>query len=266
MTSAFIVGCGVAGAAYALKGVIHVGGRVAQNEAAMKQAAALGAGIRGAGGVFKMPSFLSFTKHAGGFDAAINRREAALILNCRHVLPTPSSFCPRAHGPPTPPPRRESATKDELKKAHRTIMLLNHPDRGAPEPLALSPLHPANTSTVAPPCHAGGSPFLATKINEAHACQHGHPPLPPPAAPELGPCASSGRVPGGSGRLGSPRGRGRPTGRPIQPLPRVLERTASHVADFVAFDHPGVPLRPGPQLDVGLLVGTPAAPAVRTYM
>ena len=109
MTSAFIVGCGVAGAAYALKGVIHVGGRVAQNEAAMKQAAALGAGIRGAGGVFKMPSFLSFTKHAGGFDAAINRREAALILNCRHVLPTPSSFCTRAHGPPTPPPRRESA-------------------------------------------------------------------------------------------------------------------------------------------------------------
>ena len=89
MTSAFVVGCGVAGAAYALKGVLHVGSKVAQNPEAMKQAAALGAGLKGAGGVFRMPSFMSFTKHAGGFDAAINRREAALILNCRRVLPAP---------------------------------------------------------------------------------------------------------------------------------------------------------------------------------
>ena len=37
---------------------------------------------------------------------------------------------------------KESAPKTKLKEAHRRIMLLNHPDRG-------------------------GSPYLASKINEA---------------------------------------------------------------------------------------------------
>ena len=116
MTSAFAIGCGVAGAAYALKGVLHVGSKLAQNPEAMKQAAALGAGLRGAGSVFKVPSFLSFTKHAGGFDAVMNRREAALILNCRRLLPAqlaavcaraPARACPSTSAaslgvPPTP--------------------------------------------------------------------------------------------------------------------------------------------------------------------
>ena len=57
--------------------------------------------------------------YRGGFDAKMNRREAALILG---VSP--------------------NAQPKKIKDAHKKIMLLNHPDRG-------------------------GSPYLATKINEA---------------------------------------------------------------------------------------------------
>ncbi|KAI9473304.1 hypothetical protein LPJ78_003555 [Coemansia sp. RSA 989] len=56
----------------------------------------------------------------GGFDPKMSKREAALILGVKE----------------------SSMTLDKVKRAHRTIMLRNHPDRG-------------------------GSPFLATKINEA---------------------------------------------------------------------------------------------------
>ncbi|KAI9856236.1 MAG: mitochondrial import inner membrane translocase subunit TIM14 [Vezdaea acicularis] len=58
--------------------------------------------------------------YKGGFESRMNRREAALILQ----LP------------------ERGITKERLRKNHRQLMLLNHPDRG-------------------------GSPYLATKVNEA---------------------------------------------------------------------------------------------------
>ncbi|ELQ44457.1 mitochondrial import inner membrane translocase subunit TIM14 [Pyricularia oryzae] len=58
--------------------------------------------------------------YKGGFENKMNQKEASLILSLNE----------------------RSITKDKVRKAHRTLMLLNHPDRG-------------------------GSPYLATKINEA---------------------------------------------------------------------------------------------------
>mmetsp|Transcript_1740 Transcript_1740/g.2667 ORF Transcript_1740/g.2667 Transcript_1740/m.2667 type:complete len:114 (+) Transcript_1740:177-518(+) len=55
----------------------------------------------------------------GGFESKMNRKEAALILGVR-----------------------ENSSKEQIREAHKKIMLANHPDRG-------------------------GSPFLASKVNEA---------------------------------------------------------------------------------------------------
>ncbi|KAH0943964.1 hypothetical protein BRARA_A03517 [Brassica rapa] len=57
--------------------------------------------------------------YEGGFQAAMTRREAALILGVR-----------------------ESVAAEKVKEAHRRVMVANHPD-------------------------AGGSHYLASKINEA---------------------------------------------------------------------------------------------------
>ncbi|KAJ2897373.1 hypothetical protein MKZ38_004711 [Zalerion maritima] len=58
--------------------------------------------------------------YKGGFETRMTKREASLILSLNE----------------------RAVTKDKVRKAHRTLMLLNHPDRG-------------------------GSPYLATKVNEA---------------------------------------------------------------------------------------------------
>lgn len=65
-------------------------------------------------------SALGKAYYKGGFEKTMNRREAALILETSE----------------------RGITKDMIRKKHRQLMLLNHPDRG-------------------------GSPYLATKINEA---------------------------------------------------------------------------------------------------
>ncbi|KAJ2074710.1 mitochondrial import inner membrane translocase subunit TIM14, partial [Coemansia sp. S100] len=79
-----------------------------------------GAGRAAAGPALK--GVTSVPKHflKGGFDPKMSKREAALILGLKE----------------------SSLTMEKVKKAHRTIMLRNHPDRG-------------------------GSPYMATKINEA---------------------------------------------------------------------------------------------------
>ncbi|KAL8331257.1 hypothetical protein RB593_001954 [Gaeumannomyces tritici] len=58
--------------------------------------------------------------YKGGFEQKMTKKEASLILSLNE----------------------QTITKDKVRKAHRNLMLLNHPDRG-------------------------GSPYLATKVNEA---------------------------------------------------------------------------------------------------
>ncbi|KAG5993910.1 Mitochondrial import inner membrane translocase subunit tim14 [Claviceps lovelessii] len=58
--------------------------------------------------------------YKGGFEPKMTKKEASLILSLSE----------------------RTLTKDKVRKAHRNIMLMNHPDRG-------------------------GSPYLATKVNEA---------------------------------------------------------------------------------------------------
>ncbi|KAI9835110.1 MAG: mitochondrial import inner membrane translocase subunit TIM14 [Sclerophora amabilis] len=75
---------------------------------------------RSRGGVGATAGALGKSYYKGGFEQRMNRREAALILQLSE----------------------RSLSKEKIRKNHRQLMLLNHPDRG-------------------------GSPYLATKVNEA---------------------------------------------------------------------------------------------------
>ncbi|XP_068592755.1 dnaJ homolog subfamily C member 15 [Cebidichthys violaceus] len=69
--------------------------------------------------VRKMPSSAFSSYYKGGFEQKMSKREASLVLGISPV-----------------------STKTKVREAHRSIMVLNHPDKG-------------------------GSPYLAAKINEA---------------------------------------------------------------------------------------------------
>ena len=119
MVYPFLVGLGVAGVAMAARGTLQAVQHVKSNPELMKQAVAIQAGFRAMPNAFPNLSQFLKSRSAGGFESAMSRREAAQILGVR-----------------------ETASKKDIKEAHRKIMMLNHPDRG-------------------------GSPFVASKINEA---------------------------------------------------------------------------------------------------
>lgn len=111
MSTPLIIGIGIAAVAFGTRAAIKV---VDKNKSTLKSSFnKFGSAVSGL--------TVGSGYYRGGFEAQMSRSEATKILGFTREL---------------------GITKDQVKEAHRRIMLLNHPDRG-------------------------GSPFLASKINEA---------------------------------------------------------------------------------------------------
>ena len=82
MVYPLVVGVGVAAAAMAARGALHVAEVARTNPELQRQLGAAAAGFRGMGNA--IPSLASiFSRGATGFEATMSRREAAQILGVR---------------------------------------------------------------------------------------------------------------------------------------------------------------------------------------
>ena len=86
MTTPFLIGCGVAAAAYAARGALMVAESAKANPELKRQLGAAAAGFRGMGHAFKVPDFVTQAMGRstdGGFEATMSRNEAGKILGIR---------------------------------------------------------------------------------------------------------------------------------------------------------------------------------------
>jgi hypothetical protein len=86
MATPFLIGCGVAAAAYAARGALMVAESAKANPELKRQLGAAAAGFRGMGHAFKVPDFVTQAMGRstdGGFEATMSRNEAGKILGIR---------------------------------------------------------------------------------------------------------------------------------------------------------------------------------------